>query len=337
MNSANRCCLVLSVVTVLCLPRLAIGETKEVRLATGYGLIFLPMMLMQHDKLIEKHAKALGLGEVNVIEAKLAGGPMRNDALLAGAVDFVGAGVTPLIIMWSKTQGGANEVKAIGAMESAPILLNTRNQNIHSLKDFTENDKIALPGVKASLQAVVLQMAAAKELGFDNYARLDRLTVSLAPPDGMAALMSTKSEINSTFSIVPYEFLEIEIPGVRNILNSYEVVGGPHTNNVIYTTAKFYQENPKTYLAVVRALEEAIKIINSDKRAASIRYLELTKEKFSVNKILEFMSYPGFEFKLAPERTMDFADFLFKTGVIKVKPNNWKDMFFPNAHGLPGS
>jgi NitT/TauT family transport system substrate-binding protein len=262
---------------------------------------------------------------------------MRNDALLAGAVDFVGAGVTPLIIMWSKTQGGANKVKAIGAMESAPILLNTRNPNIHSLKDFTENDKIALPGVKASLQAVVLQMAAAKELGFDNYAKLDSLTVSLAPPDGMAALMSAKSEINSTFSIAPYEFLEIEIPGVRNILNSYKVVGGPHTNNVIYTTTKFYQENPKTYLAVVRALEEAIKIINSDKRAASIRYLELTKEKFSVNKILEFMSYPGFEFKLAPERTMDFADFLFKTGVIKVKPNNWKDMFFPNAHGLPGS
>src|SRR5688572_12010204 len=76
------------------------AEVSEVKIATGYGLIFLPMMLMQHDRLIEKHARAMGLGEIKVIESKLAGGGMRNDALLAGAVDFVGAGVTPLVTMW---------------------------------------------------------------------------------------------------------------------------------------------------------------------------------------------------------------------------------------------
>jgi NitT/TauT family transport system substrate-binding protein len=26
-----------------------------------------------------------------------------------------------------------------------------------------------------------------------------------------------------------------------------------------------------------------------------------------------------------------------KTGAIKVKPASWKDLFFPNAHALPGS
>lgn len=312
------------------------AEVSEVKLATGYGLIFLPMLLMQHDHLIQKHAKALGLGDIKVVEVKLAGGGMRNDALLAGAVDFVGAGVTPLVTMWAKTRGGM-EVKAIGAMESAPIFLNTRNPNVKTIKDLSDQDKIALPGVKVSLQAVVLQMAAAKEFGIKNFSKFDHLTVSLSPPDGMAALAGGKSEINSTFTIVPYEFLELEIPGVHNVLNSYQVLGGPHTNNVIYTTTKFYKENPRTYAAVVAALEEAINTINRDKRAAAARYLELTKEKYTVDKILEFMSYPGFEYKLAPERTMAFADFLYQTGAVKVKPSSWKDMFFPNVYHQPGS
>jgi len=328
--------LVLSIVVAAAAPQRAAAESNEVKIATGYGLIFLPMMLMQHDHLIEKHARALGLGDVKVVESKLAGGGMRNDALLAGAVDFVGAGVTPLVTMWAKTQG-AMEVKAIGAMESAPIFLNTRNPGIKSLKDFTDNDKIALPGVKVSLQAVVLQMAAAREFGIKSFDRLDRLTVSLAPPDGMAALAGGKSEINSTFTIVPYQFLELELPGVHNVLNSYKVLGGPHTNNVIYTTSKYAKENPKMFAAVTAALEDAINIINRDKRAAATRYLELTKEKFSVDKILEFMSYPGFEYKLAPERTMAFADFLYQIGAVKVKPASWKDMFFPNVHNQPGS
>jgi NitT/TauT family transport system substrate-binding protein len=115
------------------------------------------------------------------------------------------------------------------------------------------------------------------------------------------------------------------------------VLGGPHTNNVIYATSKFYKENPKTYRAVVDALSEAIDTINRDKRAAAKRYLEITKEKFPVDKILEFMNYPGFEYKMAPEKTFEFAKFMYRTGAIKTMPSSWKDLCFPNVHGLPGS
>ena len=185
---------------------------------------------------------------------------MRNDALLAGAVDFVGAGVTPLVTLWAKTQGSM-DVKGIGAMESAPIFLNTRNPAIRSLKDFTDNDKIALPGVKVSLQAVVLQIAAAKEFGIKSFDRLDRLTVSLSPPDGMAALAGGRSEINSTFTIVPYQFLEPELPGVHNVLNSqHKVLGG--TAQSIATSAR-------------RPCATAAKEITVDKIWIAIRFSEL--------------------------------------------------------------
>jgi NitT/TauT family transport system substrate-binding protein len=34
---------------------------------------------------------------------------------------------------------------------------------------------------------------------------------------------------------------------------------------------------------------------------------------------------------------MKYVNFMYKVGSIKVKPDSWKDMFFPNAHGLSGS
>ncbi len=34
---------------------------------------------------------------------------------------------------------------------------------------------------------------------------------------------------------------------------------------------------------------------------------------------------------------MKYANFMYQTGAIKVKPDSWRDLFFPNVHALPGS
>jgi hypothetical protein len=34
---------------------------------------------------------------------------------------------------------------------------------------------------------------------------------------------------------------------------------------------------------------------------------------------------------------MTFAEFMFRQGLTKTRPAAWQDMFFPEAHGLPGS
>jgi NitT/TauT family transport system substrate-binding protein len=40
---------------------------------------------------------------------------------------------------------------------------------------------------------------------------------------------------------------------------------------------------------------------------------------------------------MTPQNVATFANFMQKQGLIKVKPDSWKDMFFPEVHGLPGS
>ena len=314
-----------------------LAETGELRIAQQYGISYLPLMLIEQNKLIEKHAKAAGLGDIKLTWAKFAGGNVMNDALLSNSLDFASAGVAPAITLWAKTRGTPSEVKLVTAMNSMPIYLNTRNPNVRTIRDFSEKDKIALPAVKVSIQAVTLQMAAEKLFGEGQHNKLDALTVSLSHPDGQAALLSGSSEITGHFSSPPFQYQQLEKSGIHTVLNSYDVLGGPATFNVIYATTKFREANPKTYQAFLAAFEEATAIINRDKKAAAEFYLKTSRDKDTVQDILKILNDPQVEFTQTPKNITKYADFLFKIGSIKVKPATWKDLFFPEIQHLPGS
>ncbi len=121
------------------------------------------------------------------------------------------------------------------------------------------------------------------------------------------------------------------------MLNSYDVLGGPATFNVVWTTAKFRSENPKLYDAFVKALEEATAQINRDKKAAAEAYLRISKDKDTVADILAMLNDPAIVFTTTPQNIMKYANFMAKIGMIKVKPDSWKDLFFPDIHGAAGS
>jgi NitT/TauT family transport system substrate-binding protein len=292
-------------------------------------------MLMEEQKLIEKHAKAAGL-DVKVGWAKFAGGNVMNDALLSGSLQFASGGVGPLVTLWSKTVGNL-DVKAVSAINSMPLYLNTRNPDVKSIKDFTDKDRIALPAVKVSIQAVTLQMAAEQAFGAGQQNRLDPLTVTLSHPDGQTALLSGRSEITAHFSSPPFQYQQLDKPGIHTVLNSYDVLGGPATFNLVWTTTRFRNENPKLYDAFVKALDEAIAIINRDKRAAAEAYLRISKDKDSLDNILRMLNDPLIVYTTTPQNVLKYVDFMLKTGAIKTRPKSWQDLFFPNAHNLKGS
>lgn len=335
--SPLRVCLVASVALSLTACGGSPGEQKEVRIAQQYGISYLPLMIMERDHLMEKQAQKAGLGKINVTWTKFAGGNVMNDALLSNSLQFASGGVAPLITIWARTQGTDNAVKAVSAINSMPLILNTTNPNIHSVKDFTSHDKIALPAVKVSIQAVTLQMAAAKAFGPANYNNLDKYTVTLSHPDGMSAMLSRNSEVDAHFTAPPFQYEELQRPGVHTVLNSYDVLGGPASFNLVWTTKQFHDKNPKTYDAFVAALQEAEDTINRDKHAAAVYYKEATHDKEPVAFIEKMLNDPQMRYTLTPQNTMKYADFMHKVGAIKVAPSSWTDLFFPNASKLNGS
>ncbi len=316
------------------LPAPALAE-GVIRIAEQYGIAYLPLHVIRDQKLIEKYGKQEGL-DVQVEWAKFGGGATVNDALLSGSVDVATAGVGPTLTIWDRTKGSA-DVKGIAALGSLPFFLVTNNPNVKTIKDFTKADKIAVPSVGVSIQSRTLQIAAEKEFGVGNHKALDDITVSLAHPDAYAALTSGSTEVTGHFATPPFQYQELQNPKIRKVLSSYDVLGGPATVNIAYATSKFRAENPKTYKAFFLALKEATDFINANKPAAADAYIRVEKSKIDRDLLISILNDKDVQYKLAPERTAVYADFLARTGALKNKPASWKDYFFEDIQSVEGS
>ncbi|OOV91331.1 ABC transporter substrate-binding protein [Pseudomonas sp. MF4836] len=307
----------------------------KISIAQQFGIGYLILDVVRDQQLIEKHGKEQGL-EIKVDWNSISGATAMNEALLAGALDVVSAGVPPMLTLWDRTRGKQN-VKAIASLGSMPNYLLTNNPEVKSLKDFSDKDRIAVPAAGVGFQSRTLQIETAKQFGNDNFKKFDNISVSLAHPDATAALIAGGSEINSHFSSPPFQYQELEKPGVYKVLSSYDVLGGPGTFNVLYTTEKFHDQNPKTYKAFYAALAEAEQIIKADKPAAAKTYIRVEQSKLPLALVEKIVADPEIDFTVVPQRTFIYAEKLQELGVLKNKAQSWKDYFFEEAHGGAGS
>jgi NitT/TauT family transport system substrate-binding protein len=311
------------------------AEVREITIAKEFGIGYLPYLIMEHEKLVEKHAKSRGLGDLKVNWRTFGGSGFMQSAMISGELEFGSSGVPWFLLLWDKTNG---EVKSPGALDSMPIYLNTRDQKVKSLKDFGEGNKIALPAIKSSIQAITLQMAVARVFGATQATKLDPITVSLSHPDAMTALLSGGSGIDSHFTSPPFQDLELRDPRIHRVLSSYEVLDGAATFIITATTTKFQKANPKTFDAFVGALEEAQAFIRTKKREAAQIYLRMSNDKrLSLEDLLKMLDNPEYRFTIVPEGVMKYASFMATTGVIKRKPADWKELFYAHVHRLPGN
>ena len=313
----------------------AAAQVKTVRLAKQFGISYLPLTIMEDKKLLEEQAQKLGV-EVKTEWLQLSAGSPMNEALISGNLDFASGGVGPLLTIWSRTRANL-KVKGVAAINSMPIWLTTINPDVKTIKDFTEKDRIALPAVKVSIQAVTLQMAAEQAFGPGQHGRLDTLTVSMSHPDGMAAMMSGRSEITGHFTSAPFQYQELADPRVRKVVDSYDVLGGPHTFNVVWASTRFRDENPKIVEAFVAALDEAVKFINANRKEAAEIWVRAENSRMPAAEAERIIRLPENEWTMTPKKVMAYADFMSRNGLIPARPESWKDLFFPEVHGLPGS
>ncbi len=315
----------------LIVPKAALAEANIVRVAKQFGIGYMQYMVMQELKLVEKHAKAAGL-DVTTEWATFRSSDVMNDALISGSVDFVSLGVPGIITIYSKTKGTASEVKGVMGLNVSPLMLLVRDPAIKSLKDFKDTHRIALPAVKVSNQAIILQMAAVKEFGDAKFNALDHLTVSMSHPDATAAMLGGQSEITANFSSAPFQYRQMKNPNVKLLINSKDLfLDDPMSFNIVAATSKFRAENPKLYAAFVAGMKEATDIINADKRKGAEIYLKSTGEKTSVDEIMEVLADKDIIYNNRVGGIRTFVNFMAKTGTLKNPPADWKDMFFPEA------
>lgn len=307
------------------------AEATTLRVAKQYGLGYIQLMIMEDQKLVEKHAKAAGLGDIKVEWSTFRSSDVMNDALISGNLDFASLGATGIVTIWAKTRGNY-DVRAASGLNAMAWMLNVRDPSIKSIRDFKDSHRIAVPAVKVSGQATALQMAAAKEWGEENFDKLDHLTVSLSHPDATAMMLGGKSEIVANFSSPPFEFIQLKDPNVRTILTSDDILNGPISFNVMATTAKFRADNPKLYKAFLDALEEATDRLKKDMNWGLDIYSRVSSDKSSREDLLMMLNHKTTRLTTEVLNLGAFTTFMGKVGRLKNPPADWKkEMLFPEA------
>lgn len=312
----------------------AAAEVDTVNMAQQFGLLYVPLHVVMDQGLIQKHAKKIGIPEPKIKMFKISGGANINRALLAKTIDFGAHGVGPALKLWGKSKG---KFKVALNMADMPLKLLSNDPNVKTVEDYlkVEDHKIATPAAKVSIQAVTLQMYAAKKWG--DAEKLDHLVVSMKHPTALAAMLSGGQTVKSHFATLPYSYQELQSGKVHKVITSYEILGGQHTVLVMSARADFKEENPKTYEAVTKAYEEAFEWIKANPVAAAKTFIKYTNSKMEPATVEALLKDTNeIEFQGTPRHTMEYGNFLAKIGDIP-QPKSWKDYYFENNHGKNGS
>ena len=300
------------------------------------GLLYAPVDMMVTGGVLQQEAARLGLGKVEATARTLSGPAAVTDALLSGSAEYGAAALPSLLTLWDKTHGTANEIRAVGTMSNGAMVLYTINPNVKTIADFTDKDRIAVPSVRISFNAMMLEMAAEK-LWNDPH-RLDHLTVGLGHADAVAALSAGygKATVTAHISVQPFTERGLKLPGAHVVADSREVFGGPLTQVTLLATKQTRDKNPTLFKAVGNALEASIRMCNADKHAAAVLWKKAQNASESIDDLLALLDDPGFEFTSQPHRIATFAAFLKRIGSMKSEVGDWKQLFWETAYDQQG-
>jgi NitT/TauT family transport system substrate-binding protein len=226
--------------------------------------------------------------------------------MVAGALDIGFMALPPFFIGADKGM----EWKIMSGLSEVPVALVSLDEDIQSLSDFDESDRIALPQ-PGSIQHMLLSMAAEKEFG--DAKRFDNRIVTMTHPDGMHALLAN-IDIAGHFTSPPYIFMELENPKAHIVLTGEEAIGERFTFAVGVSTDKFSMKNPLWESAFKDALAESISFIKKNSYEAS----QILSKSYGLDeeKIYEYITREDMLYTLEINGMKKFHDFMETEGYI---------------------
>lgn len=306
----------------------------RVRMAIQFGMAYLPAMVADKLGFFAKHAAENGARGAVFDISKVGSSTAINDALLSGSAEMGVYGSTALLIAWDKTRG-PQQIKGVCGLSLTPYTLLANAARIASVKDFTDQDRIAVTSPIAP-QATLLRMAAEKAFGPGKHDALDNMMLSMPHPDALNALVNNVG-VAGYFSTPPYTASALKDPKIHRIVTSAQILGTKCTGATLGASARFADANLELVKATVDAMREGMDFIAAERRKAAEIYLELEPQRMTVDEAAEILSDPERGYDLAPQGLMAFADFMQRTGQLRNKLARWQDAFFAPVHGLTGT
>lgn len=241
---------ILLITTVGCKEEIREEAEKKIIIAEQFGLAYAPIQIMK-----EKNFLSDRLENYNIEWTKFANSTAIREAVLADSLDLGFMGIPPFIIGYENGM----DWKIFSGLSTSPLGLVTNDENIKSIKDIQETDRIIVPQ-PGSIQHILLSMAAEKELGDAKY--FDDQLISMKHPDGMSVILS-EGEASMHFTSPPYLFQELDGKETSLVISGDECFGDEFTFIVGMATRKF-KEDETAYKALEEAINDAIVFINNN-------------------------------------------------------------------------
>lgn len=292
------------------------AETLSV--AYQYSIAYAPLIIMKEQKLIEKYYD----GNVTVEWSVLNSGSAINEGMIAGELDFGAMGAAPALI---GIQAGV-PYKICCGISSQPYGLMTNQEDIRSLSDLTDADKISVVSLN-SMPHILLAMAAKESLG-DAHA-LDHNLVAMSNGDGMSALIA--GAVNCQMCISPYNLMEEQIDGIHQVEAGEGVWPSGDTFIVGVASNALYEQRQELYQAFCAAMKEAMAYM--DEHADAVAQLLSEEYDAQPKEIKAWMEHKNSGYHMDTQGILKLAAFMEEEGFLEQAPQQYADLVFENVQG----
>ncbi len=314
----------LAAASVAALPRRARAEAT-VTIAMQNGIGYLPIIVADALGLFGKAVEAAGAPGTQVVVKKFSGAPAINDGLLSNTIQLGAMGTPGMLVAWEKTRG-SYDIRGLTALSMGRYALFTSRPEVKTVADFPDTSRIAVTALNTP-QAILLRMAADKQLGEAGIRRFEKMMVSLPHPDAATMMASGSSTIEGYFANDPFITVLDSNPKLHVVVTSEDILGHPATSGLLATTGKFVNEQPAVAKGIVNAIAQAEDFIRAKPAEAGDIYLRA--EPFTLSKDALTAMIRDNKWSTEPHGIMAYATFMTKIGMLKKAPARWQDTFFP--------
>ena len=300
------------------------AEVAKVNIGLQFGLVYLPVVVAHAEGFFTKRAEEAGVKGFSTELTRFSGSTAMNEALLSNSIQLGTIGTVGALIIWEKTRG-RQQIKSITNLANTTYALYTNKPGVKSLADFKPGEKIALPALN-SPQAIMLRLAAEKQLG--DRSKADPMIANLPHPDATAALLAGQA-IAGYFATPPFSQVVAKDPKITRLFTAKEMFGVNPSGATLATSQGFVEDNPNVAKAMFTAMDDAMKLINSDPKRAAKIYLDSEKVQLAQGDVEAILTDGSLEYDVAPKGIGFWAKAMVSQGLLKKAPDRWQDAFFP--------
>lgn len=249
------------------------AQKKEViTIAKQTGISSAPLVIADKLGFIEKNLPEGQKYEFTVVTG---GGAGVREAIVTGGVEFGLMGLPPIIVGIDKNM----PLEPIVGMGYGDFSFLTRNENIRTIEDLSEEDKIALLQFGSS-QHMQLSMIADKV--FKEPTKFDD-NIVVMPEDVALAALEMGKEVNSYYAPQPYTYYASQFDGVHTVFKTSDYLG-EISSLALVGSKEFNKKNKNIVNALKLSIEEGVEYMNNypeESIAILAEEFETTEEELS--------------------------------------------------------